>query len=112
MIPLQTIKNIQGRAEYVLLPVFVYLKLKQLIDSTASEESKDYEDFDPSNFIKNPIALRRMKAKLTQGELAKQLKVSQAYVSKIEQDNYELTEIALKKAYDAIRELEAKNMST
>ena len=55
MIPLQTIKNMKGRAGYVLLPVFVYLKLKQL-------------------------------------------KVSQAYVSKIEQDDYELAEIVLKKS--------------
>ena len=99
---LQTIKSMQGKPEYVLLPVFVYEQLHETINAVLSKKDENYVDFEPSNFIKNPIALKRMKAKITQAELAARLGVSQAYISKIEQDDYELTQVTLKKAYKAI----------
>lgn len=49
-------------------------------------------DFNPADFIKNRIALARMKAKVTQLSLAKCLNVSQAYISKIENDEYKVTD--------------------
>lgn len=103
---LQTIKTVTGKPEYVLLPIFAYEKLQHAIDLAVASGSKDYVDFDPRDFIKNPIALRRMKAKLTQAELAKQLHVSQAYISKIEQDDFEVSIKMLKRMYAAITKLE------
>lgn len=82
---LQTIKSISGRDEYILLPIEAYRVLKKQIDQVVSG---DYEKFDLNDYVENPVALIRIKAHLTQEELAKLLKVSQAYISKIEnQDN-------------------------
>ena len=36
------------------------------------------------NYVDNPIALSRMKAHITQKELAERMGVTQAYISKIE----------------------------
>ena len=36
------------------------------------------------HYVDNPVALARIKAKITQAELARRMDVSQAYVSKIE----------------------------
>jgi len=44
----------------------------------------DYVTFDPADYIDNPIALARIKSGITQEELATRIKVSQAYISKIE----------------------------
>lgn len=78
---LQRIKSIEGKDEYVLLPINTYQLLKKQIDKTLSSE---YVDFKLEEFVQNPIALARIKANLTQGQLAKKLKVSQAYISRIE----------------------------
>lgn len=43
-----------------------------------------YEPFDPADFVKNPVALARMKAGIKQIELARRMGVSQAYISKLE----------------------------
>jgi DNA-binding XRE family transcriptional regulator len=102
---LQIINSTQGRPEYVLLPVLVYKQLQKVIDLALFDKNEDYVDFEPSHFIKNPIALKRMKSKITQTELAAQLHVSQAYISKIEQDDYKIAEATLKKAYKAITKL-------
>lgn len=44
----------------------------------------DYEKFTLEDYVQNPIALARIKANITQEELAAYLNVSQAYISKIE----------------------------
>ena len=80
---LQRIKSIEGKDEYVLLPINTYQLLKKQIDKTLSSK---YVDFKLEEFVQNPIALARIKANLTQGQLAKKLKVSQAYVSRIENE--------------------------
>jgi len=83
---LQIIKSVDGKAEYVLLPIKVYESLNQEIKKqlATSEKSDEYVSFDVGDYIDNPIALARIKAKLTQEQLAKRMKVSQAYISKIE----------------------------
>lgn len=83
---LQTIKSIDGKIEYVLLPVSIYQALHEQIDAKLKklEQNNDYVPFDPADYIDNPIALARIKAHLTQEQLAKLLNVSQAYISKIE----------------------------
>lgn len=83
---LQTIKSMDGKVEYVLLPVAAYHALRRQITEQLkhAQENEDYEVFDPSDYIDNPVALARIQAGITQEELAKLMNVTQAYVSKIE----------------------------
>ena len=83
---LQTIKSMDGKVEYVLLPVAAYHALRHQITEQLkhTQESEDYEVFDPADYIDNPVALARIQAGITQEELAKLMNVTQAYVSKIE----------------------------
>ena len=83
---LQIIKSVDGRPEYVLLPLVIYNRLRKEIEKQLSltDSLEDYELFKPEDYIENPIALARIKAHLTQEELAKLMDVSQAYISKIE----------------------------
>lgn len=46
-----------------------------------------YVPFILEDYVKNPLALARINAGVSQKELAKLLKVSQAYISKIESSN-------------------------
>jgi len=96
---LQIIHNKAGMPEYVLLPIEIYRSLKKNIDSKYTQllQSNNYIPFNPADFLKNPIALMRMQAKIKQTELAKHLKVSQAYISKIENDDYTVSEKLLAK---------------
>ena len=41
----------------------------------------DYAPFDPADYVDNPIALARIKAGIAQAELAKRMKVTQAYAT-------------------------------
>ena len=42
------------------------------------------KNFNLNDYVSNPVALMRIKANLTQKELAKKFGVSQAYISKLE----------------------------
>jgi len=110
---LQTIKNTAGYPEYVLLPISTYEILKPQIDLTVKQliPQKDYIDFNPADYIKNKIALIRIQAKITQSDLAKHLKVSQAYISKIENDEYKVTDRLFLKINTAIKKLQQKNLN-
>ena len=83
---LQTIKSMDGKIEYVLLPVAAYQALRHQITEQLKQakEDQEYEVFDPADYIDNPVALARIQAGITQEELAKLMSVTQAYVSKIE----------------------------
>lgn len=83
---LQTIKSMDGKVEYVLLPVATYHALRHQITEQLkhTQKSEDYEVFDPAEYIDNPVALARIQAGITQEELAKLMSVTQAYISKIE----------------------------
>lgn len=83
---LQTIKSLDGKVEYVLLPVAAYKALRHQITEQLkqTQENEDYEVFDPADYVDNPVALARIQAGLTQEELAKLMEVTQAYISKIE----------------------------
>lgn len=108
---LQIIKSTHGNPEYVLLPFFVYDALRDKIEQKLERinQKSDYCDFDPKDFIKNPIALMRMKAKMTQLTLAKKLNTSQAYISKIENDDYNVSAQLLSRIGKAIdKEVKAK----
>ena len=83
---LQTIKSLDGKVEYILLPLAAYKALRHQITEQLkqTQESEDYEIFDPADYVDNPVALARIRVGLTQEELAKLMGVTQAYVSKIE----------------------------
>lgn len=95
---LQIIKSIDGRAEYVLLPFTVYKALHNVIEEklVAIEKQDDLTLFDPADYVDNPIALARITAGLTQRELAKRMKLSQAYLSKVERQNKVSPKLLLK----------------
>ncbi len=83
---LQIIQSIDGRDEYVLLPIAVYHALRDQITDRVSRlrQHKPLLPFDPADYLDNPVAVARIKAGLTQAELARRMNVSQAYISKIE----------------------------
>lgn len=87
---LQIIKSISGKPEFVLIPVAVYNALRDQIEDelagleAATDKSADYVPFGLEDYVDSPIALARIKANVTQKELAKRLGVTQAYISKVE----------------------------
>jgi DNA-binding XRE family transcriptional regulator len=87
---LQVIKSLSGKPEFVLIPVAVYNALREEIEDeiagleAAAEKGGEYTPFALQDYVDKPVALARMKANVTQQELAKRLGVSQAYISKVE----------------------------
>lgn len=82
---LQIIKSVNGKPEYVLLPISVYQALRHSIDKElAHTPTEEYESFQLEDYVDNPVALARIRAKITQEELADAMKVTQAYISRIE----------------------------
>lgn len=55
--------------------------LKKEIDKAIADE---YVPFELENYVDSPIALARIRANLTQEQLAEKMGVSQAYISKLE----------------------------
>ena len=100
---LQIIKSIDGKAEYVLLPFNVYNALRDEIEEALKKKynSEDYIPFELTDYIDNPVALARINAGITQEELAKRMKVTQAYISKLETQN-KVTAKVIKKIKEAI----------
>ncbi len=86
---LQVIKSVDGKDEYVLLPMNVYAAMRNQIEDRVNKIKKnaEYVSFDPADYVDNPIALARIRAGITQTQLAKRMKVSQAYISKIEKSD-------------------------
>jgi ribosome-binding protein aMBF1 (putative translation factor) len=83
---LQTIQSLDGKDEYVLVPMSVYGVLKETIDDelAALAEGDDYVPFVLGDYVDNPIALARIKAGISQDDLAQRMGVSQGYISKVE----------------------------
>jgi ribosome-binding protein aMBF1 (putative translation factor) len=86
---LQTIKSLDGKDEYVLLPIAIYQSLQDEITQAlakprVSPEDAAYLPFALEDYVDNPVALARMQAHVTQQELARRLDVTQAYISKVE----------------------------
>ena len=110
---LQKIKSLKGEDEYVLLPIAVYEALKDKIDDKLSATrgkarvtASDYLPFVLDDYLDNPVALARIKARLTQNELAARMGVTQAYISKIERQD-KVTPALLERATKAIRAIRA-----
>jgi ribosome-binding protein aMBF1 (putative translation factor) len=102
---LQIIKSIDGKAEYVLLPVNIYNALREEIEKALKkrESSEDYVFFELTDYVDNPVALARINAGMTQKTLAKRLNVTQAYISKLETQS-KVTAKVLKKVKAAIED--------
>lgn len=100
---LQIIKSIDGKAEYVLLPFNVYNALRDEIEKALKKKynCEDYISFELTDYVDNPVALARINAGITQEELAKRMKVTQAYISKLEAQR-KVTAKVLKKIKTAI----------
>lgn len=82
---LQTIKSMDGKDEYVLLPVAVFKALEEeIVEQLEHLNEGGYVPFLLEDYVDNPVALARMKAHVTQKKLAERMGVSQAYISKIE----------------------------
>jgi ribosome-binding protein aMBF1 (putative translation factor) len=83
---LQIIKSVDGKAEYVLLPVSIYNTLRHEIEEAIKKKhsSEDYIPFELTDYVDNPVALARINAGMTQEALAKCMDVTQAYISKLE----------------------------
>jgi len=81
---LQIIYSVKGQPEYVLLPFPVYQALRNQIAEKLRTEPLDLVPFELKNYIENPIAYARIKAGVTQSQLAEAMNISQAYISKLE----------------------------
>ncbi len=68
------------------------------------DQEDDYVDFDPTDYVDNPAALARMKAQVKQVDLARYMKVTQSYISKLEHAD-QVSDEALQKLQGALREL-------
>lgn len=88
-------------------PVFAVIPYDDYIALTVNKAKKPKDDefvpFVLSDYIKNPIRVVRVDAGLTQNELAKRLKVTQGYISKIEGRNFEVTPALMNRVTKAIR---------
>ncbi|MDB5397964.1 MAG: hypothetical protein JWM91_5470 [Rhodospirillales bacterium] len=77
-----------GAPGYVQIPLAVYQRLRSQIEHEIAALNQAGDDdtlpFRPEDYVSNPIALARIKARLTQVELAERMGVSQAYISKVE----------------------------
>ncbi len=86
----QIIKSLSGKPEFVLIPIVVYNALRERIEDElaglegAAEKGGGYVPFALEDYVENPVASARMKAGMTQQELANRLGVTQAYISKVE----------------------------
>ena len=100
---LQTIRTLDG-SDYVLLPLPVYKRLKPYIQAALQQREGDeeYEPFELEHYIDNPVALARIKAGLTQEELAARMGVTQPYVAKLERQ-VKATAKTMAKVNQAIR---------
>lgn len=100
----QVIHSIQGKPEFVLLPIEIYERLSEKLKAELIKENDEYVPFILEDYVDNPVALVRMKANVTQEALAEFMGVSQAYISQLEAQKkvtpktLEKVSLALKKA--------------
>ncbi len=105
---IQVVKK-KKKADYVIIPYDEFLTYadEDLIDAAyiqdilSDPEEGEIIDFNFSDYVDNPVQLRRLKAGISQKELAKKMGVTQAYISKLERTNL-VSAKALKKVNDGL----------
>lgn len=100
----QVIQSLDGKPEYVLVPYSVYRSLKSKIDAALTNTTPDeeYRPFKLDEYVDNPVALARIKARISQQDLADRMGVTQAYISKIERQD-EVTPKVLERVQAALK---------
>lgn len=101
---IQVIHSLHGHPEYVLLPIGIYRALQTEIERKF-KETMDYIPFVIEDYLKNPVAVTRIKAGITQKALATIMSVSQAYISKLEKQSI-VSNSALQKVTEALAKLQ------
>jgi len=101
---LQTIRGLNGKPEFILLPIYVYKILQKKIEGILESDDNDYEPFLPEDYLSNPVTIARLKSGIKQKELAKRLNVSQAYVCKIEKEGYTISEALMERVKDVLKD--------
>ena len=103
---IQVIHSLNGEPEYVLLPYALFQTLQAEFKHTLTARKKSakdgYVNFEISDYVDNPVALARIKARVSQSELARRMEVSQAYISKVEQQD-QVTAKLLQRVTTALR---------
>jgi len=105
---LQTINDIHGKTEYVLIPVQVFEALKEQIEDELAgleawaDQEEDFVDFNPADYVENPVALARIQAHVKQVDLARHMQVTQSYISKLEHADH-VSDEAIQKISAALR---------
>ena len=105
---LQKIKSVNGKDEYILLPMAIYHALKDQIEhelaahETGEDAEQKYVPFILEDYVDNPVAIARIKAGITQEQLAQRLGVSQAYISQVERRTH-VTNKMLERVHNAIQ---------
>lgn len=92
---LNTIQALGGQ-RFVLLPIEAFEQLAPQIKTAllaaasstttaaAKQSPSDYAPFKLDDYVRNPVALARIQANITQADLAKRMKVTQPYIAKLE----------------------------
>ncbi len=101
---IQVIHALNGQPEYVLLPLSIYQALQKEIEMKLKEKT-NYIPFVIEDYLKNSVAVARIKAGITQKALATAMSVSQAYISKLETQTI-VSNSALQKVNQALAELQ------
>ncbi|MFA7268350.1 MAG: helix-turn-helix transcriptional regulator [Sterolibacterium sp.] len=93
----------EGKPAFAVIPYEEYVALTANKTRKARSKEDEFVPFILSDYIKNPIRVARVDAGLTQKELAKRLKVTQGYVSKIEGRGFEVSPTLMDRVAKAIR---------
>ncbi len=72
---------------FVVIPYNDYLEL-----TNQNKEEDEFIPFKLDDYIQNPIRVARIKANLSQLELAERLKVTQGYISRIESRSFKVSD--------------------
>jgi len=93
----------EGKPAFAVIPYDDYIALTVNKAKRPKTKGDEFVPFVLSEYIKNPIRVARVDADLTQVDLAKRLKVTQGYISKIEGRNFEVTPALMDRVTKAIR---------
>lgn len=92
----------QGKPAFAVIPYEEYLALTKNGEESARDDDEEYVPFILSDYINNPVRVARIKAGVTQKDLAACLEVTQGYISKIEGHNYKVSDKLLKRVKIAL----------